>query len=152
MLIQKFFADQSKIFLFLSIVLLLNSCSFKSVSGVAANQLSERGAFVGEAPEWTRRTNLNQSRFPGQTQGYSGSLGGGPRNSLSRNVFERERKTEETFKKSKPKLKPKEASPLDRILELCPRVEEPLNQALVTTEVAARIKLYADRQSIQSKA
>lgn len=122
-------------------MLTLSSCSFKSASGAATQQLIERGAFPGQAPVWVSQTGLTQSRYPG----FGKTTGTGFNNSLNQNILERQynaRNANLKKVKAAAKLKSKEVSPLDKILEICPRIEEQLNKALVTTELTARIAQY----------
>lgn len=125
----------------LSVFALLSSCSFKPATGVAAQELVNRGAFPGETPGWVSQSNLVQARNSDQGS-FASPVVGGFKKTTSQNVISRQVQEEKEQKLRKAKQPEKEQSGLDRILEVCPRIEQELSKALITADVSVRIQKY----------
>ncbi len=124
-----------KILLVLLVLLIQASCSFKPASGAAAQAMIDNGAFPGRAPEWI--TNSRKIQAQNYDTNFGSPIGGA--RSTSRNVLDRRAEAE---KKQKSVVEVVEKQPLDKIIEVCPSIEQELSKALITVEPNARIKKY----------
>lgn len=127
-----------KIICLIVVPTLLSSCSFKSASGAAAHELMDRGAFPGEAPAWVSQSSIRNA----ESGNNASAVSGGFRRTTSQNVLSRRNEAEKLEKQRASALPKEDKSPLDKILEVCPRIEQELTKALVTVDPQERIVKY----------
>ena len=152
------------LFFILCLTLSLSACRFKAPNAVEGEHLAATKTFPGAVPSWIMQSK-NSPRQPVETGGIIPQTYSAPtavqQSALSRPnpqvqsplQTDEERMREEDSKakqlgkpgeenKGALQIPAKESSPLDRIMQLCPGVDNAVNDALQTAERNARIQKY----------
>lgn len=142
------------------LVLATTSCRFRLPSTNEGQVLAERGAFPSSLPGWVKAPDdmgaARANRGGLVPQGYGAAKVVQTANAGSgSNAIEQERRAQE--KRSEEERESQravstqtqgESSPLDRIEQLCPGLEDEVTEALKTIEIKERIQQY-ERLSVK---
>ena len=128
--------------------LLLSGCRFTSPSVEEQEVLAQKGAFAGGAPAWSSMSNIGRSKnelIPTEYGTRSINDSTDRTFSASRNErFEQRAKLDELMKEEDTGAieDVRDSSPIARITALCPSAEQPVTEAITTTDRDARIQKY----------